>query len=70
MDLGAGILGSLAVELHLPEMFPQEKGGNRKEVRDIVKGMKFVSVSRVIFERCKKSLNLVFSVMFLSYSLV
>ena len=25
VDFGAGILGSFAVELHLPEMFPQEK---------------------------------------------
>ena len=62
MDLGAGILGSFTTELHLPEMFPfhAEKINSRKDFRDIAKGVKFTSMNRVIFQRCKMSLSLVF----------
>ena len=40
--------------------FHRERISSRKVVRDIVKGVRFVSVNRVKFERCKMSLNLVF----------
>ena len=70
MDLGPGNLESFAIELHLPEMFHREEIGSIKDIKDIVKGLRFPRISGVTCESHKISLSLVFCVKFLSNSLL
>ena len=62
MDLGPGNLESFAIELHLPEMFHREEIGSIKDIKDIVKGLRFPRISGVTCESHKISLSLVFCV--------